>query len=79
MSSVPTPVQRGAFSAISASVQQLSGGLASVVSGHIVVVGSDQKLQHFDTVGFVVVASTLTSLLLLWRLQRDLDRTAAHA
>jgi len=79
MASVPTPVQRGAFSAISASVQQLSGGLASVVSGHIVVVGSDQKLQHFDTVGFVVVASTLTSLLLLWRLQRDLNRTAAHA
>ena len=79
MSSVPTPVQRGAFSAISASVQQLSGGLASVVSGHIVVVASDQKLQHFDTVGFVVVASTLTSLLLLWRLQTVLNRPAAHA
>ena len=78
MSSVPTPSQRGAFSAISASVQQLSGGLASVVAGHIVVVGSDQKLQHFDTVGFVVVASTLTSLVLLWRLQRELNRTAAQ-
>jgi len=77
MSSVPTLSQRGAFSAISASVQQLSGGLASVVAGHIVVVGSDQKLQHFDTIGFVVVASTLTSLLLLWRLQRDLNRTAS--
>ena len=79
MSSVPTPSQRGAFSAISASVQQLSGGLASVVAGHIVVVGSDQKLRHFDTVGFVVVASTLTSLLLLWRLQQDLNRAAAKA
>ncbi len=78
MSTVPTPGQRGAFSAISASVQQLSGGLASVVAGHIVVVGSDQKLQHFDTIGFVVVASTLTSLLLLWRLQRVLNRTAAQ-
>ena len=77
MSSVPTPSQRGAFSAISASVQQLSGGLASVVAGHIVAVGSDQKLRHFDTVGFVVVASTLTSLLLLWRLQQDLNRAAA--
>ena len=78
MSSVPTPAQRGAFSAISASVQQLSGGLASVVAGHIVVVGSDQKLQHFDTIGFVVVASTLTSLLLLWRLQRDLNHASAQ-
>jgi hypothetical protein len=43
------------------------------------VVGSDQKLQHFDRVGFVVVASTLTSLLLLWRLQKELNRTAALA
>lgn len=74
MASVPPPSHRGAFSAINASVQQLSGGLASVVAGHIVVVGVDQKLLHFDTVGFVVVASTLTSLWLLWRLQRDLNR-----
>ena len=74
MASVPTPSQRGAFSSISASVQQLSGGLASVVAGHIVVVGADQKLQHFDVVGFVVVATTLTSLLLLRRLQRDINR-----
>ena len=78
MSSVPAPSQRGAFSAISASVQQLSGGLASVIAGHIVEVGADQKLQHFDTVGFVVVASTLTSLVLLWRLQRDLNRAVVQ-
>jgi predicted MFS family arabinose efflux permease len=78
MQSVPAPTQRGAFSAISASVQQLSGGVASVVAGRIVAVGADQKLQHFDTIGFVVVASTLTSLLLLWRLQRSLDRSAAQ-
>ncbi len=79
MASVPTPSHRGAFSAINASVQQLSGGLASVVAGHIVVVGADQKLQHFDTVGFVVVASTLTSLWLLWRLQQDLNRVVPRA
>jgi len=72
MSSVPPPAQRGAFSAIGASVQQLSGGLASVVSGHIVTLASDGKLQHFDTVGFVVVASSLVSFMLLWKLQRDL-------
>jgi predicted MFS family arabinose efflux permease len=77
MSSVPSPAQRGAFSAIGASIQQLSGGLASVVSGHIVTLAADGKLQHFDVVGFVVVASSLVSFALLWRLQRDLERTAA--
>ena len=72
MASVPAPVQRGAFSAINASVQQLAGGVASLVSGHIVTMAPDGKLQHFDTVGFVVAASSLVSFLLLWRLQRSL-------
>lgn len=70
MASVPTPARRGSFSAINASVQQLSGGVASLVAGHIVVQASDGKLLHFDTVGFVVTASSLLSLLLLWHLQR---------
>ncbi len=79
MASVPTPVQRGAFSAINASVQQLAGGVASLVSGHIVTMAEDGKLQHFDTVGFVVAASSLASFMLLWRLQRGLARSgAAH-
>ena len=33
---VPEPTKRGSFNAISASIQQLSGGLASLVAGHIV-------------------------------------------
>jgi len=78
MASVPTPVQRGAFSAINASVQQLSGGIASVISGHIVTMAADGKLQHFDTVGFVVVASSVGSFLLLWLLQRQLAAGTSH-
>jgi predicted MFS family arabinose efflux permease len=77
MASVPAPVQRGAFSAISASVQQLSGGVASLVSGHIVTMAADGKLQHFDTVGYLVAVSSLVSFLLLWRLQRGLARSGA--
>ena len=69
-SSVPSPAQRGAFNAISASIQQLSGGLASVVAGHIVTLAGDGKLQHFDTVGHIVVATSLVSFALLWRLSR---------
>lgn len=79
MASVPTPVQRGSFSAINASVQQLSGGVASLVSGHIVTMTADGQLQHFDTVGYVVAASSLVSFLLMWRLQRGLVRSGvAH-
>ncbi|WP_061531974.1 MFS transporter [Collimonas arenae] len=70
VSSVPATTQRGSFNAISASIQQLSGGVASVVAGHIVVLDADGKLQHFDTVGYVVVGTSLVALMLLWRLQR---------
>jgi len=71
VSSVPAVTQRGSFNAVSASVQQLSGGLASVVAGHIVTLGVDGKLQHFDLVGYVVVATSLVAFALLWRLQRS--------
>ena len=71
-SSVPSSAQRGAFNAVSASIQQLSGGFASVVAGHIVTLAADGKLLHFDVVGYVVVATSLASFALLWRLQRGL-------
>jgi len=77
VSSVPTVVQRGSFNAISASIQQLAGGLASVVAGHIVTLGADGRLQHFEVVGYVVVATSLVAWGLLWRLQRSLGNPAA--
>jgi len=79
VSSVPSSAQRGAFNAISASIQQLSGGFASVVAGHIVTLGMDGKLQHFDVVGYVVVATSLVSFALLWRLQRGLKAAAVSS
>lgn len=79
VSSVPSPQQRGSFNAVSASIQQLSGGLASVVAGHIVTLGPNGQLQHFDVVGFVIVGSTLLASLLVWRLDRDVRVRAAAA
>ena len=73
---VPKMAQRGSFNAISASVQQLSGGVASVIAGHIVTLGADGKLVHFERIGYVVVGTSLTALVLVWRLQRDLAREA---
>lgn len=74
-STVPVATQRGSYNAISASIQQLAGGVASVASGHIVTQAADGRLQHFDTVGYVVVATSLIATALLWRLQRDLPAT----
>ena len=70
--SIPPPTQRGAFNAISASLQQLAGGVASVVAGHVVSQGADGRLQHFDVIGYLMVATSLGSLVLV----RMLDQRA---
>jgi len=70
--SIPPPTQRGAFNAISASLQQLAGGVASVVAGHIVSQSADGRLQHFDVIGYLMVATSLGSLVLV----RMLDQRA---
>nr|WP_315218437.1 MFS transporter [uncultured Duganella sp.] len=77
--SVPPASQRGAFNAISASIQQLSGGVASVVAGHIVTQARDGRLQHFSVIGYVVVATSLVALGLVWRLQRGMAAAALPA
>lgn len=68
LASVPIVSQRGSFNAISGSLQQLSGGIASVVAGHIVTLGSDGKLQNFDVAGYVVLAASVIAAILLWQL-----------
>lgn len=73
--SIPPATQRGAFNAISASLQQLAGGVASVVAGHIVSQGADGRLVHFDVIGYVMVATSLGSLFLVSRLDQ---RTPSH-
>lgn len=70
-SSVPEPAQRGAYNAVAASVQQLSGGVASVVAGHIVTLGANGRLLHFEWIGYVVVATSLAAFALLRTLVRS--------
>ena len=79
MSQVPALTQRGSFNAINASISQLAGGLASLVAGHIVAQGADGKIHHYDIAGYVVVATSLLTCLLLWRVQRGLVAPAVAA
>ena len=76
-SQVPEPTRRGAFNAISASIQQVSGGVASLVAGHIVTLGADGRIEHFPEVGYVVVGTTLAAVGLVWNIQRQLQARAA--
>jgi len=79
VSSVPEQTKRGSFNAVSASIQQFSGGIASVIAGHIVSFGTDGKLQHFPVVGYVMITTVIISALLVWRIQHELSNRALTA
>ena len=77
-SSIPAPTHRGSFNAISSAVQQLSGGIASVVAGHIVTATDSGKLEHMDMIGYVVVTMSLLASFLVWNINSRLNREATE-
>lgn len=79
MSAIPTPENRGAFMAVSASVQQLAGGIASLVAGLIVVEGAQGFLEHFDTLGYIMVATTIITTLWMAMINQRVAAPKARA
>jgi predicted MFS family arabinose efflux permease len=78
MSAIPVPSQRGSFSAISASLQQLSGGLGSVLAAAIIAENADGSLRHFDTLGYIVVATSILSLIAMYFVQKSVANQAGQ-
>ncbi|WP_213775515.1 MFS transporter [Bradyrhizobium sp. dw_78] len=74
ISAIPEPSQRGSFSAVSASLQQLSGGLGSVLAAAIIAQNADGSLQHFDRLGYIVVATSILSLMAMYFVQRQVAK-----
>jgi len=70
ISAIPKPADRGSYMSISSSIQQISGGLAAVLGGLIVTESSSGALQHFDRVGYVVVASSLITVAMMYFISR---------
>jgi predicted MFS family arabinose efflux permease len=74
LTAIPAPQDRGAFMGINASIQQISGGVASFIAGLIVVQTSSGKLEHYDTLGYVVVGSMIITILMMYFLDRLVQR-----
>jgi predicted MFS family arabinose efflux permease len=79
VSAIPTPSDRGAYMAISSSIQQVSGGVAAMVGGMIVTQTSSGLLLHFDTVGYVLVGTTLITLLMMYFISRMVEGGRARS
>lgn len=78
LSALPQAADRGAYMSISSSLQQISGGVASVIAGAVVVEAPSGELLHFDVLGYFLVCSTLVCLTLMYVVDRRIKgQTAA--
>ncbi|UYQ94356.1 MFS transporter [Chitinophaga horti] len=66
MTAVPEMKDRGAFMAVNSSVQQVSGGIAALIAGMIVIRQPDGHLERFDIMGYVIIASMIAMIPLLY-------------
>jgi predicted MFS family arabinose efflux permease len=67
-SAIPDMQDRGAFMSINSSVQQVAGGVAAAVGGMIVVQKDNfSPLEHYNTVGYVMIGISAVGVILLYR------------
>ena len=71
ITAIPSANERGTFMSINSSVQQLSGGIASIFAGLIVVQSASGKLMHYDTIGYIVVASMIITIIMIRSINKN--------
>jgi predicted MFS family arabinose efflux permease len=68
---IPDMQDRGAFMSVNASLQQIAGGVAAAVAGTVVVQKTKYSpLEHYDTLGYIIVCISTISLFLMYRVSR---------
>jgi len=68
VTAVPVMQDRGAFMSINSSLQQIAGGIAAAVAGMIVVQKNKfSPLEHYNTLGYIIVGITILSMFLVYR------------
>ena len=78
-SAVPEMYDRGAFMSINASLQQMAGGAAAMFAGFVVVQQSESSpIQHFNILGYVMVAIMALCVVLMYRVSRMVKRRAVN-
>ena len=75
MSGIPDPASRGSFMSVSASLQQISGGVASIAAGFIVTTTASGALEHFERVGYVMVATGIITLFMMSKINKMVTRS----
>jgi predicted MFS family arabinose efflux permease len=71
ITAVPVLQDRGAFMSINSSLQQIAGGVAAAFAG-LIVVQKDKfsPLEHYNTLGYIIVGISAVSAFLLYRVSK---------
>jgi predicted MFS family arabinose efflux permease len=71
ITAVPVLQDRGAFMSINSSLQQIAGGVAAAFAG-LIVVQKDKfsPLEHYNTLGYIIVGISAVSAFLLFRVSK---------
>ena len=78
--SLPQLQDRGAFMSINSSLQQMAGGFAAAAGGMIVVQPSPASpLEHYNTLGLVVLALAGSCIWMIYRVSRLVKQRAVAA
>jgi predicted MFS family arabinose efflux permease len=77
ISAIPDPGSRGAFMAVNSSLQQISGGVASVLAGLIVAQSSTGRLEHFERLGFILITTVLVTVGMMYLIHRRVPENAS--
>lgn len=77
VSSLPKMQDRGAFMSINSSLQQIAGGIASTVSG-LIVIKKDKfsPLENYDTLGILITIILLIAIYMIYRVSKVVKRRA---
>lgn len=60
---------RGSFMSVKSALQQLAVGLASVIGGYIITFDENEKLEHYDIVGYISIAICIVGFYLVRRVK----------
>jgi predicted MFS family arabinose efflux permease len=77
VTSIPEMQDRGAFMSINSSLQQIAGGIAAAFAGTIVVQKDKlSPLEHYDTLGIIIIVISIISMLLMYRVSKLVKKKA---
>jgi predicted MFS family arabinose efflux permease len=79
ISGVPDMKDRGAFMAVNSSVQQLGGGIASVVGGWLIGQDAAGRLLHYDVLGYVTIGAFIVCIVLMYYVNDRLSQKRSPA